>query len=121
MDHRYWDVAWYSRPVYDLTFRDLGRNWSIKLELHEEQALITDGVCNHIRHPMYVGLFALFAAQAFLIRNWIMGPLGVVCFVANYLGRVSEEERMMSDLFGEEYEQFKSRTGRVFPKMAYGS
>src|SRR5213593_2248640 len=54
---------------------DLGINWSISLEIRKEHQLITRGVYQRIRHPMYMSIFLLVLAQAFLLSNWIAGPL----------------------------------------------
>src|SRR5262245_56970886 len=32
---------------------DLGRNWSVTLQVREEHRLVTNGVYRRIRHPMY--------------------------------------------------------------------
>src|SRR3989442_522767 len=36
---------------------DLGRNWSISLEMRKDHELITHGVYRHLRHPMYASIF----------------------------------------------------------------
>jgi protein-S-isoprenylcysteine O-methyltransferase Ste14 len=35
-----------------------------------------------------------------------------------YLLRIPQEEQMMIDTFGEEYQEYMSRTGRVIPKFS---
>src|SRR5262245_24487317 len=35
------------------THRDLGRSWSVTLELRDHHALVTHGVYRLVRHPMY--------------------------------------------------------------------
>ena len=39
---------------------DLGTNWSITLEVREQHRLITQGVYRRIRHPMVLGIGAVF-------------------------------------------------------------
>ena len=36
---------------------DLGVNWSISLEIRENHKLVTHGVYEYIRHPMYTAYF----------------------------------------------------------------
>ena len=101
---------------------DLGRNWSPTLEVREEHTLVTEGVYSRIRHPMYTAIFLLYIAQPLLIHNWIAGALAPVAFAVMYVMRMPEEEAMMRDLFGAEYEQYCGRTGRLVPRIAgYGS
>ncbi|MEM1411518.1 MAG: protein-S-isoprenylcysteine O-methyltransferase, partial [Pseudomonadota bacterium] len=94
---------------------DLGRNWSVTLEVREGHTLIEAGVYRRVRHPMYSALFLIFIAQALLISNLVAGPSGVVSMAIIYLFRVRQEEAMMRDRFGERYEQYCSRTGRLIP------
>jgi len=94
---------------------DLGTNWSVSLELRENQNLVTSGVYKHIRHPMYSSLFLYSAAQAFLLPNWITGPAGIATFAVIYFGRVRSEEKMMLDKFGAEYEFYIKSSKRVIP------
>ncbi|MEM7339933.1 MAG: protein-S-isoprenylcysteine O-methyltransferase [Actinomycetota bacterium] len=97
---------------------DLGRNWSVTLEVREEHTLVTNGVYRRVRHPMYTSLFALYLASPLLLHNWIAGFSGVVSFAVLHLVRVANEERMMRDLFGAEYEAYVARTGRLLPRLA---
>lgn len=97
------------------THRDLGRNWSVTLKVREQHRLITEGVYAYIRHPMYTAFFLWGLAQAFLLANWIAGPAGLVGFGTLYLFRVSREEAMMREVFGEEYRLYSARTKRLVP------
>ena len=96
---------------------DLGRNWSVTLEIREGHHLITSGVYERIRHPMYSAIFSIFTAQVLLLHNWIAGPGGIVAFALMYIIRVPREEAMMRERFGEEYDAYCQNTGRVFPKL----
>jgi protein-S-isoprenylcysteine O-methyltransferase Ste14 len=42
--------------------------------------LITKGIYHFARHPMYLSIFTLTFAQAFLLNNGIAGPIGIVGF-----------------------------------------
>ncbi|MHC4178758.1 MAG: protein-S-isoprenylcysteine O-methyltransferase [Planctomycetota bacterium] len=96
---------------------DLGRNWSVRLEIRQGHSLVTEGVYRHIRHPMYAAHWLWAIAQALLLQNWIAGPAFLVTFLPLYLRRVPREEQMMLDSFPEEYRSYVSRTGRVIPRL----
>lgn len=98
---------------------DLGRNWSSTLEIHEEHTLVTQGVYQRIRHPMYAASWLIMLGQALLLSNWIAGLGGLVSFGLMYFLRVPREERMMLEAFGEQYRQYMSRTGRIIPKGGF--
>ena len=96
---------------------DLGRNWSPSLQIKEGHALETDGVYQHIRHPMYAAHLLWGIGQALLIQNWIAGWGGLVLFIPICLLRVPPEERMMLEKFGEEYRSYMERTGGIIPRL----
>ena len=103
--------------LFGRAHRDLGTNWSPSLEIGAQQTLITSGVYRRIRHPMYTsqGLWGL--AQALLLPNWIAGPGGLLAFLAFYVVRVPQEERMMLEHFGAAYRAYSAQTGRVLPRL----
>lgn len=98
-------------------YSDLGRNWSPKIEIREDHALVTGGVFRHIRHPIYAGLWLWAIAQPLLLQNWIAGFALLTLFIPLYFIRMPREEQMMLDHFGEEYGAYMKRTGRVLPRL----
>ena len=97
--------------------RDLGRNWSVSLEIREEHTLVSTGVYSKIRHPMYTAIWLWAIGQALLLHNYIAGLGGMLFFGLMYFLRVLEEERMMEDNFGDAYRDYKKQTGRLLPKF----
>jgi protein-S-isoprenylcysteine O-methyltransferase Ste14 len=94
---------------------DLGRNWSVSLEVRESHKLIVSGVYRNIRHPMYTAIFIGMISQVFLLANWIAGPAGFLAFAILFVFRLRREERMMSGEFGKSYEEYCQRTKRLIP------
>jgi protein-S-isoprenylcysteine O-methyltransferase Ste14 len=101
--------------LFYVTHRDLGRNWSVSLDVRESHTLITTGIYARVRHPMYSGFWLMAVAQALMLPNWIAGPAGLVGFGALFFGRVFREEEMMIGTFGDEYRDYMSRTARLIP------
>ena len=96
----------------------LGRNWSPVVGIKEEHTLVTQGVFRHIRHPMYAAHFVWGIAQLLLLHNWIAGPALLVTFIPTYLVRVPREKGLLLDHFGEEYQAYMERTGRLLPRIS---
>ena len=53
---------------------DLGRNWSVTLEIRDGHRLVTGGIYSVVRHPMYLSLLVYSAGQMLVVPNWIVGP-----------------------------------------------
>jgi protein-S-isoprenylcysteine O-methyltransferase Ste14 len=94
---------------------DLGKNWSSTLQIREGHTLTTNGVYQNIRHPMYASVLLLCIAQALLLPNWIAGLSGFIGFSVSYSIRVDQEEQMLLNSFGDEYEAYRQRTKRLVP------
>jgi protein-S-isoprenylcysteine O-methyltransferase Ste14 len=101
--------------LFRRSHKDLGRNWSVTLEVREGHQLVTGGVYAHVRHPMYASFFLWGIAQALLIPNWIAGLSGLLAVLALYAVRQSREEAMMRQTFGPEYDAYCARTKRLIP------
>ena len=104
-----------SLALFYVVHRDLGRSWSVTLELRDDHALITHGVYKWVRHPMYSAFWLWAIAQALLLPNWIAGFAGIVGFGTLYFCRVGHEEKMMLDGFGDSYREYMARTKRIIP------
>jgi protein-S-isoprenylcysteine O-methyltransferase Ste14 len=94
---------------------DLGRNWSISLELREQHALVKTGVYRRIRHPMYSSFFLLGVAQALLLPNWLVDVSGLVGAGLLFAFRVGREEELMLKRFGGEYRAYMANSKRLIP------
>ena len=104
-----------SLVLFYVVHRDLGRSWSVTLELRDKHALITHGVYKWVRHPMYSAFWLWAIAQALLLSNWVAGFAGLVGFGILYFARVGHEEKMMLDGFGDGYREYMARTKRIIP------
>ena len=94
---------------------DLGRNWSISLEIRNEHRLVTTGIYRFVRHPMYSSFFLLAVAQLMLLPNWFAGATGLIGVGMLYAFRIRQEERMMTERFGAEYRDYVAHTARLIP------
>lgn len=96
---------------------DLGKNWSPTLQIREAHTLIVSGIYQKIRHPMYASVWLWSIAQALLLPNWIAGLSGIIGFGILYAVRVSNEEQMMLDQFGTQYQEYMHKTKRLIPYL----
>jgi protein-S-isoprenylcysteine O-methyltransferase Ste14 len=103
--------------LFRRSHKDLGKNWSITLEIRDQHRLVANGVYALVRHPMYSAFWLMGLGQAFLLPNWIAGLAGLVGFAVLFFLRVGKEERMMIETFGEEYRAYMGRTKRIIPHV----
>ena len=103
--------------VFRRSHKELGRNWSITLEIRERHKLVCTGPYAVIRHPMYTSFMLMGLGQAFLLSNWVAGAAGLIGFAVLFFLRVDKEERMMLENFGPEYRAYMERTKRIIPYL----
>jgi protein-S-isoprenylcysteine O-methyltransferase Ste14 len=94
---------------------DLGRNWSVTLEIRDRHQLVTGGIYSLVRHPMYLSLLVYSAGQVVLLPNWVVGPAYGVAMALVFAFRLRPEEQMMLDEFGDEYKAYMQRSKRLIP------
>ncbi len=105
----------FSLYMFRRSHKDLGRNWSVSLDVQSTHTLVTEGVYAKIRHPMYTAFWLWAVAQCLIVPNWIAGFAGIIGFGTLYLLRVDQEENMMEQTFGDAYRGYKARTKRIIP------
>lgn len=103
--------------LFHLSHRQLGKNWSVTLEIRDRHELVTDGLYKYVRHPMYSSFWLWSIAQAFLIANGVAGLAGMAGVALLYFYRVGREEALMRKTFGQAYDVYAARTGRVIPRV----
>jgi protein-S-isoprenylcysteine O-methyltransferase Ste14 len=96
---------------------DLGRNWSVTLEVRRGHELVRHGVYRRVRHPMYAAIFLWCLGQGLLLPNWLAGWSALATFSLMYFLRTPREERMMCEVFGDAYRQYMAETGRLVPPI----
>jgi protein-S-isoprenylcysteine O-methyltransferase Ste14 len=101
--------------IFYVAHRDLGRGFSISLDVRADHKLVTEGIYAHVRHPMYLAFWLWGVAQALLLPNWIAGLSGLVGFGVLFVFRVRREELLMLEQFGQQYRAYMGRTGCIVP------
>jgi protein-S-isoprenylcysteine O-methyltransferase Ste14 len=99
------------------THNTLGKNWSATLEVLKDHELIMSGPYKYIRHPMYASVYLIYVGFLILTANWLVGVLLLAPFTLLYISRVRSEEQMMLEKFGEKYQEYMKKSGRLFPKF----
>lgn len=67
-----------------------------------------------VRHPLYSGFFLAFWATPHMTVGHLVLALGLSVYM---LIAITYEERDLVSLFGADYEGYRNRTGKLFPRM----
>ena len=103
--------------LFGWTHQTLGVNWTAVLALSEKHELVTSGPYRFVRHPMYTSFFIIGFGFLFLSANWLIGVIYIGTLSLMYVARVSAEEEMMLERFGDSYRQYMKTTGRLLPRL----
>jgi len=81
-----------------------------------EPGVIDSGVFKWVRHPIYTGAI-LFYLGATLITLSIASALFWLLIIVFYILIARYEEGILTEEFGQDYLNYKKKTGMLFPKL----
>jgi protein-S-isoprenylcysteine O-methyltransferase Ste14 len=96
--------------------RTLASSYSATLEVYEDHQLVTAGSYTRVRHPLYSAHTLFNAGMVLVSANWILLLFLIIAIPYTYW-RLSKEEEMLIEQFGDQYREYIKRTGRLFPKL----
>ena len=92
----------------------LGRMYSAEVTIQQNHELITSDLFQYIRHPRYLGAIMLSLGLPLLFRSWIVLTL-FIPFLIVMLLRIRDEEAVLSEEFGHDWEQYSKHSWRLIP------
>jgi protein-S-isoprenylcysteine O-methyltransferase Ste14 len=99
------------------SFRTLGESYRGGVGLYDAHELVTTGPYRLVRHPIYLSFVAVMLLVLVLSANWVLGLSGLLLVVSIAAARIATEERQLLDRFGPAWEEYRTRTGRLFPRL----
>jgi protein-S-isoprenylcysteine O-methyltransferase Ste14 len=91
----------------------LGRNWGMPTTRKENPELVTAGPYAFIRHPIYTGmLIAMLGSAIGQNVSWVV-PL--ILFAVYFFFSARREEKLMSEVFPQQYPAYMTRTKMLVP------
>jgi protein-S-isoprenylcysteine O-methyltransferase Ste14 len=93
---------------------ELGRQYSVYITLQQDHKLITSGPYRYIRHPRYLGVMLVALGMALLFRSWI-ALLALPFLLALLIFRLTDEEKLLREEFGPQWEAYVQRSWRLVP------
>lgn len=96
----------------------LGKNWANQVKIYKDHTLITKGIYNIIRHPLYASLIWIFYACSILYQNWLAFLLNTLIFLPSMYLRAKQEETLLLKEF-KSYREYQKKVGMFFPKLKW--
>jgi protein-S-isoprenylcysteine O-methyltransferase Ste14 len=97
--------------------RQLGRMFTVDVTIREGHQLKTDGPYKHLRHPSYGASYLTFIGFGFALNNWISLLLIAIPVFLGFRMRINVEEKVLEQQFGQEYQDYKTRTNAMIPMV----
>ena len=96
-------------------WRRMGDDWRMDIGARKT-ALVTEGLFRRIRHPIYAFSMLLMICSALIVPTL---PMIVIAAIHLALMNVKarNEERHLTAVHGDSYQQYVARTGRFFPRL----
>lgn len=81
------------------------------------EELVTTGIFNHCRNPLYVGNILMLLGVGILANSLIYVAVIIPLFLLIYHAIVLAEENFLRKKFGSAFEQYCARVNRWFPSL----
>lgn len=83
----------------------------------EGRILIQDGPYGLVRNPMYLGVFLIGLGIALILFKWWFTLLIVAVIIIRYMLLISEEDKKLSQVFGQAHASYKRRVPCLAPSL----
>lgn len=84
--------------------------------IQKDEELMTSGVYHYLRHPLYLANFSIGMGFSILSHLPLALPIFLGITVLFYLPTIWLEEKVLEELFGEQYLRYAQNTPRLFPR-----
>jgi protein-S-isoprenylcysteine O-methyltransferase Ste14 len=95
--------------------RELGKFWSLQVEIREQHRLVTTGVYAYVRHPAYAAIIFEVISLPILASAWWTLAAAVVTYIPLLMWRMMCEERELAAKFGDAYERYRKQVRALVP------
>lgn len=93
----------------------LGRFYTRTLKEVENHKLVTNGIYKYLRHPGYAGTILIFIGASLASGNIISFIVVTFLILSAYLYRIYVEEKMLIEIFGEQYKKYQKSSKKIIP------
>lgn len=96
----------------------LGANWanSYEYQIKKQQELVTYGIYQYIRHPIYTGVFLMLFGAEVITQSYLI--LLYVFILVGMYWQAKREEEILLEHFGKAYESY-IKTSKMFVPFVF--
>jgi protein-S-isoprenylcysteine O-methyltransferase Ste14 len=116
----FWEGAGFTLIISGLIVRwiaifQLGDSFTVDVAITSKARLKTDGLYKQIRHPSYLGMLLVVAGFSAAMNSAYSFLIFFVPVFIAVIYRISVEERLLMNEFGESYSEYKKETKKLIP------
>jgi protein-S-isoprenylcysteine O-methyltransferase Ste14 len=97
--------------------RTLGKQFGLVARVMEGHKLITAGPYRRMRNPIYLSMFGLLLATGLAQGTWWGLVAAAPIFLIGTEIRISNEERVLRESFGAEFDAYARQVPAMFPRI----
>jgi protein-S-isoprenylcysteine O-methyltransferase Ste14 len=115
-----WAVALSSFWLRRRAIRELGKMWSLHVEIRAQHQLVMSGPYRWVRHPAYTSMVLELASFSLLLQSIYCSALVAVLFIPTLLLRIKIEEAALSEQVAG-YSEYQRSTPALLPYKLPGA
>jgi protein-S-isoprenylcysteine O-methyltransferase Ste14 len=90
--------------------------YAVSWSMDENHRLIVGGPYSFVRHPSYLAYMLMIIGVSLIWNKWFTLPAWIA--IPGYYFISKNEEKILIEKFGEEYENYMERVGAFLPKIS---
>jgi len=98
-----------------ISYYTLGAFYTRTLKKTENHKLVTNGIYKYIRHAGYLSNILIFIGISMTLCNFITLGFVIIIYPIVYIYRISVEEKMLIDIFGNDYIAYQKKSKKLIP------
>ena len=98
-----------------LAIKQLGRFFTVDVTIREGHQLMQSGFYKYLRHPSYSGSLLSFLGFGLSLNNWFTLAIIFLPVLIAFIYRIKIEESVLTEQFGNQYQDYKSKTKCIIP------
>jgi protein-S-isoprenylcysteine O-methyltransferase Ste14 len=97
--------------LFLLSLAAFGKSWRVGIDSKNPGKLVTNGIFSITRNPIFVYIDFYFIGTALINTNILFILFAVIVIIGLHY-QILQEEKFLSNFYGEEYSEYKKRVRR---------